>query len=419
MTKNNISLFGLGKLGATILGCLAYKKFKVIGVDNNQEFVNKINLGISPVDETNLDQLIKENKKRIFATNSYELAIEKSNISLIVVPTPSKKNGEYELKFVMNCLSKIARLIKSKKAYHLIVLCSTVMPGDCKEKLIPNIERISQKKYGTNFGFIYSPEFISLGNIIQEYLKPNIVLIGSEKKKDTLTIMKIYKKIFFIKKFCLMNITEAELIKISINCFMTLKISFSNMIGIFCKKLGNLNSMKVLKTLSNFFENFTKGSSAGMGFGGPCLPRDNLAVFKLSKKLNSKFSLPLSIDEINNKLVNFFYKNYLKKYQNKKILFIGVSYKPLTSFYEESPAIKLIYMMKKKISVFDYNNIKFNFSNKIVIEKKLSEAVKKNDVIVLCHKDDKNNNINFKNKIVIDFWRQIRLVGNQKKLYVF
>lgn len=74
---------------------------------------------------------------------------------------------------------------------------------------------------------------------------------------------------------------------------------------------------------------------------------------------------------------------------------------------------------EKKISVFDYNNIKFNFSNKIVIEKKLSEAVKKNDVIVLCHKDDRNNNINFKDKIVIDFWRQIRLVGNQKKLYVF
>lgn len=422
MSSKTISIIGLGKLGSSMMVCFASKNFKIIGVDNNQKSIDLINKGLPPVDETNLSKYLKKYKKNILATSSYKIAIEKTSMTFIVVPTPTAKDGSYDLKILNQCLKQIASLLKNKKSYHTIILCSTVLPGDSLSKLIPLIEKTSKKKLKKDFGFVYSPEFISLGNIINEYLNPEIVLIGSDNKKDHNQILNFYKKIYKTKLFSVMSITEAELTKIAINSFMTMKISFANMIGMICKKMNKMNSSIVLNSINQFFSKFNKASKAGLGYGGPCLPRDNIAVNFLNKKNNIYSRLPIEIDSINNKMPNFLFKEYLEKYKNKKILLAGLSYKPETNFYEKSQTLEILKKLKShKVSIFDFKSIdetlkqKLKLDTFIKIETNFKNAISKNDVIVLCHLDKRFKKINFKKKIVIDFWRQVEVKRNNIK----
>lgn len=405
----DLSIIGLGKLGSSMMGCFASKKIKVIGYDKKIENVSILNKGKSPVQETNLNKIINENKKYICATHELSKVVNYSDITFVVVPTPTSEDGSYNLEIVKKCLKDLSINLRKKKKYHLIVLCSTVLPEDSEKYLIPIIEKYSQKKFQKNFGFVYSPEFISLGNIVNEFLYPEIVLIGSQNKKDKEIISKIYEKLYSKKLFKFMKIKEAELTKISVNCLMTAKISFSNMIGLFCLNMPKANSTVVLNSVKSFFDNFKKGYKSGLGYGGPCLPRDNLAMSYLSKKYKLKINLPRSVDTTNKLIPKHLYNKFLSKYKNKKILFVGISYKPKTSYYEKSQTLSLINFVKEKnfVSVFDFNKLNINFETKIKKENKIDEAIKRNDIIVLCHLDKRYKKINFRNKKVIDFWDQI------------
>jgi nucleotide sugar dehydrogenase len=405
----DLSIIGLGKLGSSMMGCFASKKIKVIGYDKKIENVSILNKGKSPVQETNLNKIINENKKYICATHELSKVVNYSDITFVVVPTPTSEDGSYNLEIVKKCLKELSINLRKKKKYHLIVLCSTVLPEDSEKYLIPIIEKYSQKKFQKNFGFVYSPEFISLGNIVNEFLYPEIVLIGSQNKKDKEIISKIYEKLYSKKLFKFMKIKEAELTKISVNCLMTAKISFSNMIGLFCLNMPKANSTVVLNSVKSFFDNFKKGYKSGLGYGGPCLPRDNLAMSYLSKKYKLKINLPRSVDTTNKLIPKHLYNKFLSKYKNKKILFVGISYKPKTSYYEKSQTLSLINFVKEKnfVSVFDFNKLNINFETKIKKENKIDEAIKRNDIIVLCHLDKRYKKINFRNKKVIDFWDQI------------
>ncbi len=407
--KPIVSIIGLGKLGASMMGCFSSKNIEVLGYDNNPKVVNLVKKGKSPVDETGLEDLIKKYKKNILVTNNLKNLLDKTNITFIVVPTPTANDGSYDLKIIKKSLIKFSKLLKNKNKYHLIVLCSTVLPEDSENKLIPIIEKYSQKTFKKNFGFIYSPEFISLGNIISEYLNPEIVLIGSESEKDNKILSNIYKKLYSPKKFKFMNLKEAELTKISVNSLMTAKISFSNMIGLFCLNMKNANSNLVLGSVKNFFENFKKGYKSGLGYGGPCLPRDNLALLYLNNKFGLNINMPKSIDQTNNSIPENLFNIFFKKIKNKKILFIGISYKPLTSYYEKSQSILLLKKVSKNnvVSVFDYNPITIKFDSKIKIKKNITNAIKANDIIVLCHLDKRYKKLNLKDKKVIDFWGQL------------
>jgi Predicted UDP-glucose 6-dehydrogenase len=170
------------------------------------------------------------------------------------------------------------------------------------------------------------------------------------------------------------------------------------------------NSKNILTTVKEFFEKFTKGYKTGLGYGGPCLPRDNIALASLNKKLGYDLSLPNSVDEINNSIPKNLYNEFLKRYKNKKILFLGISYKPKTSYYEKSQSLEIVKKTAKKnnVSVFDYNPIIINLESKILIETNIEKAIKKNEIIVLCHYDNRYNKLNLKNKIVIDFWKQLK-----------
>ena len=164
-----VSVIGLGKLGASMAAAFASRGLEVVGVDVNQRSIDLINEGKAPVQETNLDETIAANKERIRATASHEDAVLNSDISFVIVPTPSDERGAFSLQYAAWAFKELGKALAKKKTYHNIVLTSTVLPGSTRQALIPILEKESGKKAGRDFGVCYSPEFIALGSFGKDY----------------------------------------------------------------------------------------------------------------------------------------------------------------------------------------------------------------------------------------------------------
>src|SRR5262249_16810302 len=153
------SIVGLGKLGASMAAAIASRGFQVIGVDVVQQSVDKLNAGVAPIQETNLQELISANRERLRATTSHRDAIEASDITFGIVPTPSDQRGAFSLQYAQWAFREIGRALAKKDSYHLVALTSTVLPGSTRFGLLPVLEQESGKRCGRDFGLCYSPEF--------------------------------------------------------------------------------------------------------------------------------------------------------------------------------------------------------------------------------------------------------------------
>jgi UDPglucose 6-dehydrogenase len=182
VTFPRVSVFGLGKLGAVVAGCWASRSFSVVGVDVNERLVDLCKRGIPPVQEPDLDRVFQEAQPRLTATFDGEAATDDTDITLIVVPTPSEPSGGYSLDYVLSCCEAIGKALGKKNDYHLVVLKSTVLPGSCEGEIIPALERSSGKLCGPDFGFCYNPEFIALGSVVRNLFHPDFLLIGESDK---------------------------------------------------------------------------------------------------------------------------------------------------------------------------------------------------------------------------------------------
>ncbi|MBI5050665.1 MAG: UDP-glucose/GDP-mannose dehydrogenase family protein, partial [Nitrospirae bacterium] len=191
---DKLSVIGLGKLGACSAACFASKGFEVVGVDINKDVVDAINNGRAPVYEPRLQELITFSKGRLKATQNYAEAIYESDITFLIVPTPSKQDGHFSDKYLQDALKHLSlSLKKTNKDYHLFVVTSTVSPGTIEEILIPLIESASGRKVNKGFGIAYNPEFIALGSVITDFLNPDMVLIGESDKSVGDRLEEIYK----------------------------------------------------------------------------------------------------------------------------------------------------------------------------------------------------------------------------------
>jgi len=269
--KKKLSIIGLGKLGSSMSACFVHKGFEVIGVDTNQDFVNIINSGHSPIYEPRVSELIAANKSRIQATTETEFAVLHSDVSFIIVPTPSMANGLFSTEYVESVTTEIGRALKKKKDYHLIVITSTVLPGDTA-RIAEDIERISGKKLNKDFGVCYNPDFIALGSIVHDFLNPDMILIGESDTEAGFIIEEIHRDIVDnVPMVFRMNFYNAELSKIALNAFCTLKITYANTIAEICENMPGGNAETVLKAIGSDTRIGNKYFRGGLGFAGPCL----------------------------------------------------------------------------------------------------------------------------------------------------
>ena len=226
----NLSIIGVGKLGLTLATSLANSGFNIFAFDSNSTYIKCIKEKKIKLLEPGLKKLLYRNYSRInfFSNDDFDV-FNKSNISFLVLPTPSKKNGYYDISYIKKSILQFYKSFQKKRKFHVFVLVSTVNPGDCENNIIPYIEKLSGKKFGTDFDFIYSPEFIAQGSIINDLSAPIILLLAGKYKKNLDKIKKIYFKLFLNNpKVFYMNLKEGELVKILINSYMNLKITFCN-----------------------------------------------------------------------------------------------------------------------------------------------------------------------------------------------
>lgn len=409
-----ISVIGLGKLGSCTAACFAYKGYDVIGIDINQKIINLLNEGISPYIEPKLDNFLKESNGRLRCYNNYEHAILETDITFLILPTPSKVDGEFSDEYLKDALKKLSTILKNKHNYHTFVIVSTVSPGTIEYSLIPLIESISKKKLYIDFGIVYNPEFIALGSVIDDFLNPDLVLIGEGNKKDGDLVETIYKRVCNNKPYIArMSIISAEITKISLNSFVTMKISFANTLGNICKKVKGANINDIMKALGNDRRISPYYIKAGPPYGGPCFPRDNKAFLNFAQKYGINAKLAKATDEINNTQIDIIFNEILEKLpQNKTLSIIGLSYKDGTYVTEESASIKLIKKLPlNDIKVYCYDELaKLEIDHPNIYQiKDLYECIDKSSLILLMSKNEEIFNIvkKMNNKTIIDPWMRL------------
>lgn len=419
-----ISVIGLGKLGLPLVATIASKRYKVVGVDINDQVVDDINNATTSLSEPNLLDYIKKFKDYLSATTDTRKAVLNSDVTFIITPTPSQRNGYFSLKFVAKVIKEIASALKIKQDYHLVVVVSTIIPGSMY-KIKDILEKVSGKKYKKDFGLCYNPEFIALGSVIYNLLNPDFILIGESDKEAGDILEKFYQRYCDNKpKVARMNFINAELAKISVNTFITTKISYANMLAEICENLpgGDVDVVTGAIGLdSRIGQKYLKG---GPAFGGPCFPRDNIAFISLAKNLKSSYTIADSTHKINirqNKRLIEVVMSYVKK--NSTVGILGLSYKPFTDVFEESVGLILAqYLASKniKLNLHDplaLKNVKKVLGGKVDYIDDLKQCIEKSQVLVIAtdwpqFKDTNKSWFGTNPKILIDPWRII----NSKQL---
>src|SRR5882757_6573889 len=342
-TLPRVSVVGLGKLGAPLAAVLASRGFTVTGLDVSKTLVDALNAGKMPIVEPQLNELIAANRQRLSATMDAGEAVDKSDASFVIVPTPSDSTGFFSNRFVLQAMQSLGKALRNKTGYHMVVITSTVMPGTTGSEIRAALEAASGRKVGPDLGLCYNPEFIALGSVVRDMLFPDSILIGESDAKAGDMLQTIYLQMCENKPpVQRMNFINAELTKISVNTYVTTKISYANMLADICDRLPGADVDAVTKALGADTRIGPKYLKGAMGYGGPCFPRDNVAFAALARKIGARADVAEATDRINNYQVDRL-ANLVAKFAKSgtRIALLGLSYKPLTPVVEESHSVNL------------------------------------------------------------------------------
>jgi UDPglucose 6-dehydrogenase len=417
-----VSIFGLGKLGSTLAGVMAHKRIIVKGYDILHSNVQKVNKGIPPVYEKKLDLLFRKNKKRIFAYSKTTDCIKDTNITFVVTPTPSLSNGSFDLSYCKKSFEELGVAIKKKGSYHTIVLISTVLPGSTTQILIKSLENKTGLKLNKNFGVCYSPAFIALGSIIKDFLNPDFILLGYSNLRSKKHFQKIYNKLIKKPIYRPMTIENAELAKIAVNTFLTTKITFANMLSKIAEKLPSGDIDQVCMAVGSDSRIGNKYLNGGIGYGGPCFPRDNLALSYIAKSLSVSAPLAKVTHDYNEKISINFIKQYKKLFKKKTIVAVlGISYKTGSNWLEKSQGFDIALRLSrvvKKVYCHDPLAKKIEtkeFKKNMILTDNLYDVINKASLIIIANNEKVYKKLNLSklsNKKIFDFWRILKLKKN-------
>lgn len=338
-----LSLVGLGKLGLCMASVYAEAGYRVIGIDINDPLIDMVNRGEVPYIEPRLAETLAGTEGRLTATKNYRDAILQTDTTFIVVATPTQTDGTYGNEQLTAALRAIAEVLREKETKHRIVISCTVMPGTIDREMIPLLEEVSGKRLNEGFSVAYNPEFIAMGNVIKIFTEPDFVLVGESEAEIGEELENIYKVTCpNDPPVSRMNIINAELAKISLNCFVTTKITYANMLAELCEALPGANVDVVSSAIGQDTRIGSKVLKGGLGFGGPCFPRDNRAFVRLSHDHGVDAALANQTH-----LTNMWQVERLRKWISGEIspgttvAVLGLAYRPDTPLVEESQALQL------------------------------------------------------------------------------
>ena len=394
-------MIGTGYVGLVSGTCFADIGHTVYCVDKDVSKIEKLNSGKSPIYEPGLDELIKENyrAKRLFFTTNISDALNKSDIIFICVGTPSKKNSlSVDLSYVLNAAKEISKFSKNKK----IIITKSTVPvgtGDQIEKMLKN-----KKK----FTVISNPEFLREGDAIRDFRYPDRIVVGSNSKYAFKIIKNLYLPLINKgAKFFTTNRRGAELIKYASNAYLATKITFINEIANLCEKTG-INVEDVSLGMGSDVRIGSRFLRAGPAYGGSCFPKDTKGLVSIGNKVKIDLSIVKSVIKSNENRKLLLLKNIElligKNIKNKRIVFLGVTFKPNTDDMRDAASLIMIpHLLKKKaiVSYYDPTGEKkdFNKLKNCYFYSNINKACNNADLVILHTEWDEFKSLNF-NQIV-------------------
>ena len=367
--NNKIGIIGIGKLGLCFGLNLSKAGWNIIGVDNNKDYVTLLKENKFNSDEMYVNEYLRKYSFE-YSTN-FKKALE-CDVIFIVVQTPSTKDFKYDHSQIEKIKDKLISFGKQKSRKDVVINCTT-FPGYCEE-LQKELEQY-------NYFVSYNPEFIAQGTIIHDQVNCDNVLIGEADKIAGDKIENIYKS--FIKSEPIINKmtrTEAEITKLSVNCFLTTKISFANMIGDIAVNY-NCSAEQILKAIGTDSRIGGKYLMPGFGYGGPCFPRDNRALAKCAEEVGVKAEISIATDKMNKLHLEYQIDHVVKNISPDEVIEMDyLTYKKESNSLEESQQLEFAKILTKK----GYK-IKINDDRKEVIKQ-----IEEKHGIKFVEKKDKN-----------------------------
>lgn len=385
-----LCIIGTGYVGLITGACLSEMGNYVICVDNDEEKLKKLKNGITPLYEPGLEELILANvsEGRLEFTNDLNYAVKKSIACFIAVGTPSGDDGSCDLSFVLSVANDIGKAMNECNEYKIIVDKSTVPVGTHKL-----VEEEIKKNYKGEFDVVSNPEFLKQGAAVDDFLKPDRVVIGSESEKAIDIMREIYNPFTRTgNPIIIMDIKSAEMTKYAANAFLATKISFANEMANISEKVG-ANADLVRIGMSSDKRIGNQFLFHGLGYGGSCFPKDVQALIKTASDFGIDSDLLKATHKVNvnqrKNFVNKILKHYNNDIKNKIFAVWGLAFKPRTNDMRESPAITIINMLLDKgakIKAYDPKAIetaKIIFGDKIVYSSNSYEALENADALIL------------------------------------
>jgi UDPglucose 6-dehydrogenase len=360
-------MVGTGYVGLVSGTCFSEFGFNVCCVDKDQEKISNLNKDMVPIYEPGLENLIKKNKSagRLTFSNDIDGNISKSDIVFIAVGTPSRRgDGHADLSYVYQAAEQIGKKIDG---YTVVVTKSTVPVGTGLE--VKNI--IKKVNPNADFDVVSNPEFLREGNAIQDFLRPDRVVVGFESEKAKKIIASLYKPLFLIETPILFtDLKTAELIKYSANAFLAVKISYINQMADLCEKIG-ADVHDVAKGIGLDKRIGNKFLHPGPGYGGSCFPKDTVALVKTANQNNSDISIVDTVVKYNAKRKSEMADKILKELgndlTNKKVSILGLSFKPETDDMRDSPSLDIIPILQENgITISAYDPVAINEAKKLL-----------------------------------------------------
>ena len=336
-----ICVLGLGYVGAVSAACLAQEGHEVIGVDPEPAKVDLINAGKTPIIEKDVGSIIEKQVAagRLSATTEVAAAVGQADLSIVCVGTPSRANGDIELKFVRRVCEQIGIALRHHHGAPAVVFRSTMLPGTMRSVVIPTLEASSGRRAGVEFGVCINPEFLREGTAIYDYANPPKSVIGEVNRASGDLLATLYSRI--AAPLIRTDIETAEMVKYADNAWHALKVGFANEIGNLCKGV-EVDSHRVMDifcqdTKLNLSPYYLK---PGFAFGGSCLPKDLRALLYKAKTLDVSLPILSAILPSNEQQLERGVRAVIEM-GSKKVGILGFSFKAGTDDLRESPVVDL------------------------------------------------------------------------------
>jgi len=387
-----IAMIGTGYVGLVTGTCFADSGNEVVCVDTDEKKIENLKNGTIPIYEPGLDTLVKRNveEERLTFTTNLEEAIDKSLLLFIAVGTPPGEDGSADLTYVLNVARDIGRKIKE---YKIIVDKSTVPVGTgAKVKEVIQAE-IDKRKEKIQFDVVSNPEFLKEGNAIDDFMKPDRVVVGCEDVRTGELMKELYSPFVRTgKPILIMDVPSAEMTKYVANAMLATKISFMNDMANLCEKLG-VDVAQVRQGIGSDSRIGYPFIFPGPGYGGSCFPKDVQAIIKIAENQGYKLEIMSAVEAVNSRQKRVLFEKLKKRFgndlKNKTIAVWGLSFKPNTDDMREAPSIVLIENLiaeGAKIKAYDpeaTQEARKIFKDKIVYADKTYEALEGADALVI------------------------------------